>query len=171
MSLSELPDGSRIAVDANILLYHFTGRSGQCTEFLQRARKGSIEAYLPAHIGLEFLHRLMMLEAVSAGITTSGSPAKKMSGKPESVRKLQRCFRDFEALDRLGLKMLDTSSKALKRVTWFSMNYGLLANDAAILATMEQTGLFDLASSDKQLRNISPFRNWCPDDIYTAAHK
>lgn len=165
MRLSDLPAGTRVAVDANIILYHFTGRSRDCSGFLQRVQKGELSAFMPAHIGLELLHRLMMLEAVASGITRSGSPAKKMSGKPDSVRKLQRSYRDFQALGKLGLKMVDTSVAALVRVTWFSMNYGLLANDAAILAVMEQEGVEHLVSSDKLLQNIAPLQTWCPQDL------
>lgn len=160
-----MPAGSRIAVDANIVLYHFSGRSRQCSDFLKRARAGEIKAFLPVHIGLELLHRLMMLEAVSAGITTSGSPAGKMSGKPDSVRKLQRSFVDFQALNRLGITPIDSSASALERVTWYAMSYGLLANDAAMLAVMEEYDIAHLATSDKQLQNISPFQSWCPDDL------
>ena len=165
MNLSKLPGGSRIAVDANIVLYHFTGRSEQCTDFLRRARNRELSAFIPAHIGLELLHRLMMLEAVTDGLTKSGSPASKMSGKPKSVRKLQRSFRDFQALRKLGLHLVDTTVSALARVTWFSMNYGLLANDAALLAVMEAQDIVHLASSDKLLQDIPPFQAWYPEDI------
>lgn len=165
MKLSELPVGSRIAVDANIVLYHFSGHSKRCSDFLRRAQTGQIVAFMPAHIGLELLHRLMMLEAVADGITSSGSPAKKMSGRPDSVRRLQRSFRDFHTLRKLGLSLLETSIPALERVTWFSMNYGLLANDAALLAVMEQAGIEHLASSDRLLQSIAPFQTWRPEDV------
>lgn len=165
MKLSDLPVGTRVAVDANIVLYHFSGRSKQCSDFLQRARAGQVSAFMPAHVGLDLLHRLMMLEAVSEGITSSGSPAKKMSGRPDSVRKLQRSFRDFRTLRKLGLSLIDTSVSAIERVTWFSMSYGLLANDAALLAVMEQEDIEHLASSDRLLQNVSPFQTWCPGDI------
>ena len=82
-----------------------------------------------------------------------------------SGRSQQCSFRDFQALDKLGLKSLDTSVSALQRVTWFSMSYGLLANDATLLAVMEQAGLSHLATSDKQLLNIAPFHAWRPDDL------
>ena len=165
MKLGELPAGTRVAVDANIVLYHFTGRSSECSRFLQRARDGDLTALMPTHIGLELLHRLMMLEAVAVGIIKSGSPAKKMSAKPDSVRKLQRSYRDFQALGKLGIKLVDTPVAALERVTWFSMNYGLLANDAALLAVMEHEGVEHLVSSDKLLQDIAPFQTWRPQDL------
>ena len=165
MTLSDLPAGARVAVDANIILYHFSGRSKQCSDFLQRARAGQVSALMPAHVGLELLHRLMMLEAVLEGITSSGSPAQRMSGRPDSVRKLQQSFRDFRALGKLGLSLIDTSVLALERVTWFSMSYGLLANDAALLAVMEQENIEHLASCDRLLQNVGPFQTWCPGDI------
>lgn len=165
MNIDNLPSGARVAVDANIIIYHFTGTSKQCSFFLERARRGELAAYIPTHIALELLHRLMMLEAVADGHIQSGSPAKKMSSKPELVRSLQRSYRDFRLLDRLGIRILSTSASALARVSWYSMNYGLLANDAALLAVMEEENLRHLVSCDSQLRDISPFQTWLPDDL------
>jgi len=45
------------------------------------------------------------------------------------------------------------------------MNYGLLANDAALLAVMEHEGVEHLVSSDKLLQDIAPFQTWWPQDL------
>lgn len=106
-----------------------------------------------------------MLEAVVSGVSTSGSPAKKLSTNPESVRRLQRSFRDFQCLEMLGLSLIDTSVAAVERATWYCMNYGLLANDAALLAVMEKAELSNLATCDKQLQDIPPFQAWTAIDL------
>jgi predicted nucleic acid-binding protein len=36
MKLEELPDGGQIFVDANVLIYHFSGISSECRAFLAR---------------------------------------------------------------------------------------------------------------------------------------
>jgi predicted nucleic acid-binding protein len=64
MKLEDLPDGARVFVDANILIYHFSGISVECRAFLQRCEVKQVEAFTGVHILLEVTHRLMVLEAV-----------------------------------------------------------------------------------------------------------
>ena len=42
MTLAEVPRSSAVFVDANILIYHFTGRSDQCSAFLTRIEAGEV---------------------------------------------------------------------------------------------------------------------------------
>ncbi len=47
MKLEDVPDGERIFIDANILIYHFSGISSDCRTFLQRCEAKSIEESMP----------------------------------------------------------------------------------------------------------------------------
>jgi hypothetical protein len=49
MKLEDLPDGERICVDANILIYHFTSISSDCRTFLQRCEARQVEAFTGVH--------------------------------------------------------------------------------------------------------------------------
>ena len=44
MRLTELPAGSTIVVDANCLIYHFTGTYPSCAVLLERARRRDVRA-------------------------------------------------------------------------------------------------------------------------------
>ena len=72
MKLEDLPEGARVLVDANILIYHFSGVSLECRAFLQRCEFREVEAFTGVHILLEVLHRLMVLEALQKGLITGG---------------------------------------------------------------------------------------------------
>ena len=61
MRLEDVPEGERIFVDANILIYHFSRVSSECRSFLARCESGQVEAYTGVHILLEVAHRLMIL--------------------------------------------------------------------------------------------------------------
>ena len=62
--LKEIPGGTKIFVDSNILIYHFLGVSEACTDFLERVRIGDVEGYTSTIVLAEVLHRLMIAEAV-----------------------------------------------------------------------------------------------------------
>jgi hypothetical protein len=68
MTLEDLPDGARVFVDANILIYHFSGISVECRAFLQRCESKQVDAFTGVHILLEVTHRLMVLEALHKGL-------------------------------------------------------------------------------------------------------
>jgi predicted nucleic acid-binding protein len=89
MKLEDVPAGTTIFVDANILIYHFSGLSLECQAFLQRCESRQVDAYTGAHIVLEVMHRLMMLEALQKGFITGGQPARRLKEHPEIVKGLQ----------------------------------------------------------------------------------
>lgn len=68
MKLEDLPDGASILVDANILIYHFSGTSLKCQAFLQGCESRQLEAFAGVHMVLEVTHRLMMLAALQKGL-------------------------------------------------------------------------------------------------------
>jgi predicted nucleic acid-binding protein len=55
MTLTEVPAGATVFIDANIFVYHFTGVSPECRAFLDRAEQTSIRGITGAHILLEVL--------------------------------------------------------------------------------------------------------------------
>lgn len=154
-----------MAVDANVLIYHFTGKSAQCSRFLARCVGRELHGFMPGHIALEVLHQLMLVEARIGGLVSGSSPARQLNAKSASVRSLTDCFRDFGLLERLGLTLLDTSRRAVERTAWFCLSYGLLANDAALLAVMEENGIDALATADGRLQNVPPFKTYGLSDL------
>jgi uncharacterized protein len=89
MKLEDLPEGARVLVDANILIYHFSGISLECRAFLQRREFRQVEAFTGVHILLEVFHRLMVLEALQKGLIAGGQPARKLKEQPEVIKGLR----------------------------------------------------------------------------------
>jgi len=160
----DIPANARVAVDANVLIYHFTGASQQCRAFLSRCQAREIGGFCPSHIALEALHRLMMVEAVSSGVVGT-SPARKLSQAPERVKGLRSSYVHFEMLAAFGIEVLDLSARAVSRTPWWSLQYGMLANDAGLLAAMEDHRLTHLVTADRQFVGISSIRTWLIDDL------
>jgi len=64
LRFEEIAPGQAVFVDANVFLYHLTGRSRACRDLLARCEAGEVQGLTGTHVVLEVLHRLMMLEAV-----------------------------------------------------------------------------------------------------------
>ncbi len=146
-------------------VYHFTGQSEQCTNFVERCEHLDLFGFMPAHVALEVLHQLMLIEGRATGLITGTNPARRLSELPESVRALKECYRDLSLLTRLGITLLDTSRKAVESTSWYCLSYGLLTNDAALLAVMAEHGLDALATADSKLKDIPPFKTYGVSDL------
>ena len=88
MKLEDLPDGTRILVDANILIYHFSGYRWNVERFSNGVSPGRSSVYRCAHRAGS-THRLMILEALQKGLITGGQPARKLQEQPEIIKVLQ----------------------------------------------------------------------------------
>jgi predicted nucleic acid-binding protein len=161
MSLDVIADGTRVTLDANVLIYHFLGSSEQCRRLLSRCQSGSVTGSCPCHVALEVLHRLTMLEAS----IVSGNPARGLSQNPERIRSLRHAFSCLSSMEQFGLQLLPLTPAAALRAPWFCLHHGLMANDAALLACMEEQAIGALATADQQLRDVPPVKTYLVTDL------
>jgi predicted nucleic acid-binding protein len=165
MKLEEVPSGERVFVDANVFIYHFTRLSSECRAFLARCESGEVQAFTGAHILLEVLHRLMMLEALHKGLIVGGQPARKLKEHPEIVRNLHDYNQSVRQIPRMGVRIraltpaLITASEAIRA------QYGILTNDSVSVAVMRKLGLTHLVSHDSDLRNLAELVVYQPGDL------
>src|SRR5690625_2691942 len=82
MTLSELPSGAKVYIDANIFIYHFTGHSDAATGFPQRCEESDLHGVTGTVVLLEVSHRLMALEALQSGLVTGKNMARRISAGP-----------------------------------------------------------------------------------------
>ncbi|MCP4680714.1 MAG: type II toxin-antitoxin system VapC family toxin [Desulfobacterales bacterium] len=81
MKLAEIKAGSEIFIDSNIFIYHFTGVSDECSNFLGRCERGELIAMTSVNVILEVLHRLMMVEAVRKNLVKPPNIIKKLRAR------------------------------------------------------------------------------------------
>ncbi|NBS53868.1 MAG: hypothetical protein EBS96_14890, partial [Spartobacteria bacterium] len=60
MTLDDIPDGSRVLVDANIIIYMLGRKSPQCHSLLARCESGAVQGWITSNIVAEVCHRRMM---------------------------------------------------------------------------------------------------------------
>ena len=165
MKLEDLPSGTRIFVDANILIYHFSGISKECRAFLQRCESRQVEAFTGVHILLEITHRLMVLEALQKGLITGGQPARKLKEQPEIIKGLREYKQSVQQIPRLRIRVRTITSAIIRASEAIRVQEGLLTNDSVTVAFMHKMGLSDIATADADFDNVSHLRVYQLGDI------
>jgi len=165
MRLEEIPEGERIFVDANILIYHFSGISPECRAFLQRCERKQVEAFTGIHILLEVAHRLMVLEALHKGLISGSQPARRLKEQPALVKRLSDYNRSVRQIPRLGIRVRAVTLSVVRTSETIRLEAGLMTNDSVTVALMRQIGLTAIATYDADLHNLAGLRVYQPGDI------
>jgi predicted nucleic acid-binding protein len=164
MSLDDIPAGSRVLLDANILIYARRGMSAQCRRLLERGAAGEVAGSLTTLVLAEFCHRRMMQEAQSRGLTGS-NPAKALAQNPALVRQLSQYAQEVEDLLAGELEILETVAPDFAQALGLQKQYGLLTNDSLLVATGLRAGVGQLATADPQFDAVSGVTVFKPEDV------
>jgi predicted nucleic acid-binding protein len=164
MKLAKIPDGTRVFVDANIVLYMLARQSEQCRTFLMRCASGELEGWITTIVAAEICHRRMMLEARARGLVSS-NPAKELGRKPAAVRKLSSYAEEVRALLGGGLYVEAVQAGDFHSALEFQHAHGLLTNDSLNLAVARRLGLRDIATADMHFDGVGELGIYRPDDI------
>jgi predicted nucleic acid-binding protein len=165
MQLEDVPNGEQIFVDANILIYHFSGVSSACRTFLQRCESEQVEAFTGVHILLEVAHRLMMLEALHKGLISGGQLARKLKDRPEIVKSLRDYNYSIQQVSRLGIRVRAVTSAIVRASEAVRVQEGLLTNDSITVALMRALRLTAVATYDADFERIGSLRVYQSSDI------
>lgn len=164
MRLTKIPDGSRVFVDANIILYTLAGQSEQCRAFLARCASGQVEGWISTIVAAEICHRRMMMEARARGLVSS-NPAKELGRRPAIVRKLSTCADEVRALLGGGLFAEAVQTADFHPALEFQHAHGLLTNDSLNLAVARRLGLHDIATADNHFDGVVGLGVYRPEDV------
>ena len=164
MKLAKIPDGMRVFVDANIILYTLAGQSDQCREFLARCASGHVEGWITTIVAAEICHRRMMMEARSRALVSS-NPAKELGRKPATVRKLSAYADEVRALLGGGLFAEAVQPADFHPALEFERAHGLLTNDSLNLAVARRLGLHAIATADTHFDSVGGLAAYRPEDI------
>lgn len=165
LPLPELSARQTVFIDANIFIYHFTGLSQECSRFLERCERGDLWGITAVHILLEVLHRLMMIEAVTKGLVTSGNVARKLRKRPNLVKQLTDYQTQTEAILEMGIEAVGLTSDSLKLSYPYRRRDELLVNDSLTVAVMEAEGILNLVTADLDFTRVEGLRVYSPLDL------
>jgi predicted nucleic acid-binding protein len=171
-SLEKVGAGVSVFVDANIFLYHFLGRSAECTRFLERCASGDVRGATGAHILAEVLHRSMIFEARAKKVVGSGAGAGKgvnvserLKASPAAVRKLTDYHAAATVIVDMGIAVFPLTTEIIKASQWIRARTGLMVNDSLVVATMGAHGLMALATADKDFGEVEGVEVFAPADL------
>ena len=152
-----LPGGSTIFIDANIFIYHFSGPTPltpSCTALLERIVNREIVGVTSTTVVLEVLHRLMILEAISKFHLVPRGAVQFLKANPEKVKALNECHLAIETVTQLGIQIAEVTQEDISEGQQFQRQFGMLTNDALILAVMSRQRITALASNDPDFQRI-----------------
>lgn len=166
MNLDDIPVGSLCVVDTNVLLYAEQGVSPQAQRFIRRCASGELNAVLPQTVWQELAHKLMLAEAMMRGLTSGGNPAARLAAKPEAIRGLSLYKTKVKSLLDLGFSFEPCQlGDLIERAFALQEQYGLLTNDAVVLAVALRLKADALVSSDKSFRGVAEIKVHYPTDL------
>lgn len=165
MRLDEIPSGTRVFVDSTIFIYHFTGASEACRDFLARCEASELDALTSSLVVAEVAHRLMAIEAVAEGMVTPGNVAAKLRDRPEVVRRLRKYQEEVEKIPLMSVDVVAVESGTLLRSADVRSRHGLLVNDSLVVTSALDHGAVALASSDRDFATLEELQWFSPRDL------
>jgi predicted nucleic acid-binding protein len=162
----DIPAGSLCVVDTNVLLYAEQGVSAQAQRLVRRCASGELKATLPQTVWQELAHKLMLAEAMMRGLVSGPNPAARLAAKPDAIRSLSLYRTKVTSLVELGFGFEPCELRDLtERAFELQERYGLLTNDAVVLAVALRLKADVLVSSDKAFRGVSELEIYYPTDL------
>lgn len=165
MKITEIKAGSEVFVDSNIFIYHFTGLSGECSDFLGRCERRELIAMTSVNVILEVLHRLMMVEAVRKNLVKPPNIVKKLSKAPQKIKRLNEYFLNTEKIQDMGIVIKPLIFETIAKSHMARLASGLMVNDSVIVASMKQEGVKLLATNDRAFKSVDEIQVCTPHDI------
>ncbi len=164
-TLDRLKPNTRVLVDASVFVYHFTGASTDCRDFLLRCEQGDLKGSASVITLAETAHRLMMLEALANGKVRRPNLARKLKSKPQLVRSLSVYEDQVEKIPLMGIEVIPLDQRLFLVSAEHRKKWGLLTNDSIITATAEAAGITSLASADRDFERVTGMSLFRPGDI------
>ncbi len=165
MFLHEIKAGSKVFIDANIFVYHFSKGSEfnkSCTDFLYRVETSQIHGFTSTGTVMETSHRLMMVEASSALDVENRNLPKYLKQHPDIVKQLTKHLTVPQKISELNIEVVQTTLRMIEESQQMKAKYGFLSNDSLTLKIMENIGIDCLASNDSDFKCVKWLKLYLP---------
>lgn len=164
MTLDDIPDGSRVLVDANIIIYMLGRKSPQCRSLLARCDSGTVQGWITTTIAAEVCHRRMMQEAQSCGLASS-NPARALGQNKRLIQQLSQYSSETRDLLGGGLEVETVKIEDYYLALELQRQHGLLTLDSLNLAVARRLGIQEIATTDSNFDHIPGLIVYKPGDL------
>jgi predicted nucleic acid-binding protein len=161
---SSLPAGSRVFLDANILIYAAGTSSRECQDLITKCAQRLLTGICLYETLNEVTHRMMLLEARAKGLIRSGQ-VKELREHRDLVPKLTDFWRETDKLLKQNLLFLPLSEELIRSAQRERQRFSLLTNDSMIVACMRRYGIEALATSDRDFERVGGISVYRPADL------
>jgi predicted nucleic acid-binding protein len=165
VSLTEIPSGIQVFVDANILTYYFLQSQPfveACDAFFERVASRDLRAFTSADAAADVIRRIMISEAIARFELEPRAAVSHLKAHPEMVKQLQHFRRIPGDLARARIHILDVTYRELHASKQYREEHGLLTRDSIILAVMRRNKLVHIATNDRDFERIASIEVWLP---------
>lgn len=165
MNLLDIKSGEWVVIDTNILVYANQQKSDECVQLMRRCAAQEILGIVPVPMVAELIHTLMLIEARENGWIERAKPVRALAERPEVVRRLSRY--EISVREFLGIGMRIEPAVAIDLIETMNIQreFGLLTNDALLLAVARRLNCSAIASADKAFQSIQGIMAYAPDDL------
>lgn len=164
MTFADLVANNHVFLDANTLVYHFGPHpkfGPACNGLIKRIENQELRGITSTHVVSEVAHKLMTEEAS----LRFGWPAKvvgRLKKNPARIQALTAFCQAVAKIPQLGIQVLTIPDTVAITAPLLSQQFGLLSNDALIVAVMQQHGLTNLASHDADFDRAPGITRYSP---------
>lgn len=165
MIFADIPPGTRLFVDANVMSYYVLRVrpfSELCDPLFRRAARRQITLHTGANVAADVIHRAMLSEAIIRFGVQSQEAVTFLKTHPETVRQLEKYKMVPSWFTQARVNILPVTYREIHNSKQFRDTYGLLTNDSIILAMMSRYKITDLATNDRDFRRVPDIRLWTP---------
>jgi predicted nucleic acid-binding protein len=164
MTLDDIPAGTAVLLDANILIYARRSASVQSQRLLVRCAAREIRGFITAIAVAEFCHRRMMQESQSLGLV-GANPARALGQNPALLGQISQYRLDVEDLLAGDLTILPLDAADVALALDLQRQHRLLTNDSLHLAAALRANLPALATNDHCFDQVNTMTIYKPDDV------
>ena len=165
MIFADIPDGASVFLDANTYVYHFAPDpiyKTPCTQLIDRIEQGLVHGFTSTHVLTEIAHRLMSLEAMDVFGWPIAGIAARLRRHPSEVQRLATYRNSVQIILSSRVNILTIPPQLAAVATSLSQQWGLLSNDALIVAVMQAHGVVNLASNDGDFDRVAGLVRFSP---------
>lgn len=165
MTLNDIKTGDTVFIDANIFIYHFTGISKECKEFLKRCEEKDLFGITGLTIMAEVCHHLMIAEAIKRNLISPNKPALQLQKNHGIIKNLSEYIAQIMNITEWGIKIISPTEDMIMKSQIFRSQFGLLTNDSFIPVYMKMSSTNKLITNDQAFIRISSINLYIPSDI------
>jgi predicted nucleic acid-binding protein len=165
MSLSNIPDGAEVFLDANIFVYHFCSEpqyGPDSRNLLDRVSRNRLQGFTASDVLNDVAHRVMTVEAANKYGWPMTGIAYKLQKHPDELKSLTWYRQAIDEVIQIGIQVLSVDAAHVVAAASLSQQFGLLSGDALIAAVMQANGLTNIASNDADFDRVPWITHFAP---------